>query len=484
MAKLYFARIIFLSVFLGFVLNETKAQDTNYWSSEYGPAGFLTPGAAVAFTRDSGVLYYNPALLGYNTKSTASISGSIYQLNSIKIKNGAGPGYNLNSSGAAIIPVAASGIFAFKGKKKFTIAYAIIHNPVLGYQASQQRDDKFNVLNDAYSPGNEVFIGQFDNQNTINETSGSLSTGFKLSKNLAVGFSTELLFRRQFYQSNQSTRVEINTPTTLGIPPLSDVESLYQTSYNYLGLRFKAGVAYNMERHHFGLNISSPLARLYGKADLLSNTFISNLIFANSDTANLLASTKQSKLKATYKMPVSIAAGYAYDTGWGQVYLSAEYFNSLAEYNIITPKNKPFIRDDGPADDPFTSSFLKSIDGRKSITNFGVGVSYNVNATLTGYVSARTDFTYAQKQEDIDADGYLPRTSYFNNYHGQIGANIKKRKFNLRTGLLLTYGHTNNYPQPINFSNPNENNYLTGNTTLTAQSFFGVGLMFAYIYNL
>ncbi len=72
-----------------------SGQDANYWSAAFNPAGILTPGSAVASTGDSGVLYFNPALLAYNTKNSATISGSVYQFNSLKIKNGAGDGFNL-----------------------------------------------------------------------------------------------------------------------------------------------------------------------------------------------------------------------------------------------------------------------------------------------------------------------------------------------------------------------------------------------------
>jgi hypothetical protein len=39
------------------------AQDANYWTSNYGVGGYLNPGATIANNGDSGVLFYNPALL-------------------------------------------------------------------------------------------------------------------------------------------------------------------------------------------------------------------------------------------------------------------------------------------------------------------------------------------------------------------------------------------------------------------------------------
>src|ERR1700730_4234935 len=95
-----------------------NAQDANYWSASYNPSGFLIPGSAVAFTGDSGVLYFNPALLAYNTKNSATISGSVYQFNTLSIKDGVGNGLNLRSSNVSVVPVMASSILSIKGKKR------------------------------------------------------------------------------------------------------------------------------------------------------------------------------------------------------------------------------------------------------------------------------------------------------------------------------------------------------------------------------
>ena len=67
--------------FLFFTINALNAytQDANYWSSNYGVGGFLAPGATIAKNGDSGVLFYNPALIAYNTINTASISGNFYK---------------------------------------------------------------------------------------------------------------------------------------------------------------------------------------------------------------------------------------------------------------------------------------------------------------------------------------------------------------------------------------------------------------------
>jgi hypothetical protein len=474
----------FLCVFL--FTQAIKAQDANYWSSSYNPAGFLTPGAVIAFNRDSGVMFLNPALLAYSNKNTASINASIYQFGRINIKNGAGTGLDLKSTSTNIIPQMISATISLKGKHPFTIGYALTHNPVMTFRANQQRDATFNVLDDSYSPGNEYFLGQYKNVNTINETAGIISGGFKASDHFAIGISAEGQIRKQDYDYDISSRALYNNDNAL-LPQFSNVQESYTAGYYNVGIRFKGGFAYDNERHHLGLTLSSPLLHVAGSGNILSDNQISDLIIPQEkDTVNLLTNSRQRSLKVNYKIPFSVALGYAIDYKGGQFYAVAEYFANVGEYNIITPKSQNFIKGADNGDDGFfTPEFLKFKDARKSVTNFGIGASYLLKPDLMGYLSLHTDFNNISKAlYNIDDDGYRANTANYNIYHCQVGANVKKRKFNLRAGLLLSYGTTNKYLQNVNFDNPNEANYLGGETGYTKASQFSVGLMLSYIHNL
>jgi hypothetical protein len=463
-------------------LQGVKAQDANYWSSSYNPAGFLTPGAVIAFNRDSGVMFLNPALLAYSNKSSASISGSIYQYGNIKIKNGVGTGLDLKSTSASIIPQMISATISLKGKHPFTVGYALTHNPVMSYQATQQRDARFNVLDDSYSPGNEIILGQYKGLNSINETSGIISGGFKISDHFALGISAEGQLRKQSLNSDFSSRALFNiSSNSISLPPVANAEESYLASYFHAGIRFKAGLSYDVDRSHLGLTVSSPLLHVAGNASILSDD-VANNIGSGSSALNLLANTRQDKLKSTYKMPLSIGFGYACDYKNGQIYFAAEYFNKVNEYNLITPRDESFIRGDVP--DLSTSSSLKLKDVRKSVFNFGVGASYLLQPDVNGFLSLHTDFNYADNALYKNDDGHAYNTAYYNIYHCQLGANLKKRKFNFRTGLLLSYGTTNKYMQYVNFDNPNENNTLAGDPINTKASQFSVGLVLSYIHNL
>ncbi len=468
-----------------------KAQDANYWSSSYNPAGLLTPGAVIALNRDSGVMFFNPALLGYNSKNSASISGTIYQLSKVDVKNGAGTGLDMNSSSTSIIPQMVSATISFnKGAHPFTIGYALTHDQFMNYQANQQRDGKLNVLSDTYSPGDEYYLGQIANQNSSSQTGGLISGGVKISDQLALGLTAEADLHKQTYSTAYSARAIFNaTDDELGEPPFANSEYSYLANYYTLGLKFKAGLAYNLDKSHLGLTVTSPLLNLYGRANILSDNVINNLIETEGglrDTIHILANSRQQSLKAKYKMPLSIGAGYAYDLKKGQIFFSTEYFLKVSQYSIITPKAQTYIRGVGQEDEAiYTPEFLRFADARKSVINFGVGASYLLKPDLTGYLSLYTDFNNInQNAFNNDFIGTSPYTSYYDVYHCQTGINIKKRKFNFRAGLILAYGSTNKYMQTVNFDHPNEDNFLVGDPVNTHESQFVAGLMFSYIHNL
>lgn len=457
------------------------AQDANYWSSNYGPGGFFTPGAVVANNRDSGVFFYNPALMGLSTKNSTNITANIYRLESINVKNAVGTGKNLKNNQTSIVPLMASGNISIKG---ITIGYALINNPVINFAATQRKDEKINVLADSYSPGPETFIGQYAIQNTFTTTSGILNIGKKLSNNWSAGISMEGSLIKQSYDFSTSSRALVNVNTDTIFPPIASSAITYLAKYTYVGLKFKAGVSYDAGSHHFGLMVTSPLVRLGGSGTLVSDVIVDNI----KDTASgldisLLANSRQENLKAKYKMPVSIAGAYAYDYGKGQIYIAAEYFSKVKEYNIILPREEDFIRPDTSAK-AYTPDLLKLKDVRKALTNFAIGISYQVKENMMAYLSLRTDFTYADSSLYQNTNGYTSNISTWNNYHMQIGANFKKRKFNLRTGLLLGYGSSDKILQPVNYDNPNENNLLFGDTHYTKATHFSLGVIFSYIHNL
>lgn len=458
------------------------AQDANYWSSSYGPGAYFTPGSVIARNRDSGVLFYNPALLALQPKNAASITGTIYQLEKIKLSTGAGNQYPLQSTATDIVPLIASNSVTIKTKNPVSVVYAIVSSTILDYKVNQRRDAIVNVLNDSYSPGNETFVGQYSNANRSSQTGAIAGLGWKISSRTSFGLSAEGWLRKQDYLLDTKTRAVFNSSNP-GFPPVASVQQYYQVASQHIGWRVKLGLAHDLnERNHIGWMITTPLLRVAGKSTLLADLEINNIKLAGSDVY-LLANTRQEDLKTVWKMPLSIAAGYSHDTRNGQLYFALEYFLKEKEYNVITPRAENFIRPDTTTQQS-TIDLLKMKDARKAVLNASIGARYQLSPTLTLYGSLRTDFTYAKDSLYRDDDGFRVYTSSWNNYHLQFGANMTKRKFSIRSGCMITYGGRSHYRQEINFDQPNEANLLQGTLGTTRARHWLVGVLISYIHNL
>jgi hypothetical protein len=93
-------------------------------------------------------------------------------------------------------------------------------------------------------------------------------------------------------------------------------------------------------------------------------------------------------------------------------------------------------------------------------------------------LTLRSDFNYLKTSADD-----IQNIDLWNNYHFQFGANFKRRKFNLRAGLQLSYGRTSNYEQQANFDTLTEDNLLIGQTVPVPANRFGASLLLSYIHN-
>lgn len=459
------------------------AQDTHYWGSHYSTAGFFLPGSVVAYNGDSSVLFYNPALLVHSNGPRISANANIYYLEKINLLNGAGTNRNLRSSASGSVPQLISGNFRLKDKPGINIAYGLISNNIIDFQATQRRDEVFNVLNDSYSPGNEFFVGQFIGQNTVKEFTGMVGIGFPITRRLSAGFYIEGANRKQKYELNYLSRALVNPPANDTFPLVS-TDFDYFVSYSHQSLKLKVGFAWDGVNDHVGLLIQSPTWGIGGKGTIVADEVINNMPFGSAAfRLSLLANTRQENLKVKWKNPFSMALGYSRQLRKAMLYGAVEYFNRVNEYNIITPRPEAFVRPDTGQASESTQVLLKLRDARKAIWNIGVGGSYQLKEKVTVYMAFRTDNSYRSSKLSANDDGIVPDISTWNIYHWQAGLNLKRTKYNMRIGFYLSHGRDKNYTQVINFDNPSEDNFLLGDALSHPAKYFSAGLMLSYLHN-
>ncbi|WP_118952979.1 hypothetical protein [Taibaiella helva] len=461
------------------------AQDAGYWHNDYGTGGYVTPGAVIASDNDSGFFYYNPAIMALHPKTSVAVSANVYQYRNTRIRNAVGQGLPLRSREARIIPQLVSGTILLSRKNNLTVGYSLINRPILDFQSTQRQDKRMNVLDDSYSPGDEYYVGQYSARNNQNQTIGSIGAGFKLSPKLAVGITAEGQLLSQDLYQHTTSRALFNTDSDAVIPPIASFQADYDLSYWHVGIRFRAGLAYEAGRHHFGLLFTTPMISVKGRAILNSDILISNVHLPDGGfTANLLANGRQTGLPVKYKMPLSLAAGYAFDYGRGQCYLAAEYFPAVSHYLIVSPRNESFLRPDTGSNNAQTQEFLEFSEERSSVLNLALGWSYQLNSDISLLASLATNNTFIPRRPgEEDYSGQAPYILTWNTYNCQMGGQFRRQRLHVRAGLLLSYGRTGKYLQPVNFDTPKDRTFLNGQQVRVPASTFAIGLMLSYIHN-
>lgn len=475
-------RITVIFFFILLTTTTLHAQDANYWTSPYSNGGGAVPGAFVSWNNDSGVLYRNPALLANTRINAISLNTTAYSWQRIKLKNGAGEGYDLVSSSTAVTPLLAAGNFKLPFKKPFYIGYGIINTPGINYAASQRRDNKANVLDDSYSPGEEEFVGQLSTSNRIGEFIGTLAGAVELSEHWSAGLSLEGLKKNGDLVFDYQGRAQVSDPELAGFKLVSN-DTYYNAKYNHYSLTARLGAAFNAGRHHFGLLVTLPSWGLRGRGLILSDLVANNIDWElNGNPFSLLANTRQDQLKVKLKTPGSFALGYSTTAGRVWLGVTAEYFTGIKEYIVVEPSSAVFIRPDTGYVNIISKDLLMLRDARKAVVNVGVSANYLVNEKLSVLASVRSDQTAADPAQST-SDRFYTYVSDWNIWHVQGGISWKREKYKLQAVVFGGFGKNDDFRQDVNFSNVAESNFMQGVPAPVEARFLWVGATVSYIHN-
>ena len=104
---------------------EAGAQDTNYWSMQYGNQARLLGGAVIGSADDLSSTFYNPGLLSLVEKKELLLAGNVFEFTNIKIKNALGAGRDLSNGRLAGVPSLFAGEvrFGFLGDSRLAYSF-------------------------------------------------------------------------------------------------------------------------------------------------------------------------------------------------------------------------------------------------------------------------------------------------------------------------------------------------------------------------
>jgi hypothetical protein len=448
------------------------AQDTHYWTHQYGARSSLLGGAVIAGCDDTGAGYYNPGRLGFISNNQLSASADLYQLDFLSINNGAGEGIDISSTQVRIVPLLASGIFLFEGAPRHAFGFNIISRQYWSASGSARREATENVIDDARSPGDEDYHGQLNINVSLQEYWAGLSYSCRFSRYLSFGITHFGCVRLEDLGFQITTRA-VGTPLSL-----HGADNIINLNYYSVRTLWKMGMAFDLGWFKAGLTLTTPSINLFGSGTVAGNNTIIDLDTNGDGTGESIAiDDRQEELGAQFRSPFSIGLGLEYCAPtYTRICMSMEWFLPTGEYAVMRPKKKnAAVGLPGFLD---SRTQFQVLDQRRGALNVAVGLQQKFTESISGILGFRTDFTV---KKEIDTPGFAIGATGWNLFHVSTGLTFRSGRSEFSAGVQFSMGG-GDFEQPVNFTNVRETKGLVGDTEKVGQGYFSMALIVGYTY--
>lgn len=457
------------------------AQDTHYWSNQFGARSSLLGGAVIAGLDDNSSVYYNPANLAFIKQSTVSLNTSVYKYDDIFIGNGAGQDVDLSSQRISLYQQMISGLLTKDPKKTWRLGFNILTRQHANIDMTQRHEETYEVL--ATQPGEEYYIGTIELRNNLNETWGCLGVGYKINEHFSVGLTAIATYRSQRHTFSFAARALNGDSASVAnnIPIAIATNSYYAHMRTHLiGGLLKAGFHGRIGRWRFGLNVTSPSITIWGESRVQREISQTNL----PGNVDKVRTGEQNYLKSQYKYPLSIGTGIAYIYKTGLISIAAEYFMEVPQYNMIeSDPNQPSFPNflSQPGQDLFTVH-----QGANQLVNGSIGWEQQLVEKIKLHLGFRSDFSYARRSDRIRPGNLTIVNAPIDLWHFSAGISWRRKASLMSIGVNYTYGHRRQgFSQLVNFTDPIIQSplFLVGKINDSAYiNYHSVTLLIGYTY--
>lgn len=403
-----------------FVVNAASAQDIHYWTHQYGTRSNLLGGAVVGSVLDLSGTYYNPGGLSLIDPDAVELLmfAKVFHYPSFTIQGIGDSQGSLSDRRLGEAPTLVAGSLPLKG----------LGDHWLGYSYLNRNDTKFE-LSDAWIgifPPSGIFEanapGAVDLRlyEKMYEPWFGLTWAYKISERFGIGITNYLTFRNHWVIYRSSFQF-LDTEGRVHL-----ASDLQEYRYDFVGLLWKIGLAYDLDRITLGVTLTTPRLKILGKGEVGQNTTV---IRHDPDHPDFMAVDSQEGLKATYKSPISVAAGVTYKLKTTSLYVTLQWFGGVGEYVVI--EGEDFTSQSGGKQLP--SKVTHKVD---SVLNFALGVEQRLSRKFTLYGSFWTDYSARKGQTTTNLS-----VADFNLYHTMVGTTFTAFGSQFSLGMGYAFGH-------------------------------------------
>jgi hypothetical protein len=385
------------------------AQDSQYWTLQYGPVAALLGGVVVGSSRDLSATFYNPGALALTRDPSLLASVQSFEVMRIRADT-VPPLIDFKDSNVRPSP----SLFAVALPRSWTGKHTLAIS-ALSRQDFDIRVDNWQALPSRQGGAESLF------DQSLNENWFGLSWAHPAGERYGLGVTTYVVYRGQ--RTRKEISGEVATSSSQGGAALL-VEDFDYSNYRLL---WKAGVSTQRKSWDLGLTVTTSSVGLFGSG---SASYVRSAVGADLGNGPGVAVSVQhgDDLESSYTSPWSVAAGGAYRRGSNTFHATTEWFGSVTGFEVLDTTSF--------ASDPAAASLVKRLHQQaKSVVNFGLGYERKVSERFSFYGAFTTDYTFADKNDSAGNS-----LSTWDIYHLTAGASLEVKSVKLTMGGAYAFG--------------------------------------------
>jgi hypothetical protein len=453
------------TILLSFFSIIVVAQD-HYWSQQYGGQATLMGGTVVAGSNDHSNIYYNPGAIGFIDSARVTASTYVVGFESMRLKNAAGTGLDLSSIQLNILPQLIAGSIGIKKVPKLKLIYGTLMRSRTNVGFEQNNEGSYEVIGG--SPGNEYYKSSVEYKNNSVEQWAGFGLAYKINDIWSVGISTFGAYTHIESRNKENNSVDAEAN---GVPYIASVNEFNSASLNQFTHIFKLGVAARTEHVYFGLALTLPGIRVWGKGKIEKSFEVYNLNQNAADSSMLaqqhpsyVISDVQTGINSYYKIPLSASAGLKLVYPEFTLSASLEYFMGYKNHIVMQGADRAMIRPAVLYSSDTVKDFMKLQTSASFVINAGIGAEFKIRRDVNLLLGVRTDLSnradYLPNNSSIGVvSAKSPAWHYL---YVSSGFTYKLSFHHLTLGFDYGIGVPSGKQQIYNLTEPTQSNYLRG----------------------
>ncbi len=383
-----------------------SAQDTHYWSIQYGPVGQLVGGQLIGGVDDLSSTFYNPGALALRKdESGYLLSTESFQREAVTTE--ARPGLDILDASTSHIGAApsllAGALPRWLGRDNH-LAWSFLTRQKFDVRLGQR------LTNPLAGPAVRSAAEAYFDQDADEEWAG-LTLSRAVSDSVGLGLTWYGVYRGQRLRNELSFQAVTDNGGSTTANGVTDFK------YSHYRTLAKVGLAWHTRVWKLGFSVTTPSLGVFGSGKAAYTLSLTG-VDADQDgvvDAPTLATAHAEDLDSDYRSSWAVGAGASRSIGATRVYASAEWYAPVGRFAVINL----------PADAPNQQRLTQELG---SVLNGGIGFEHALRHDVSLYGAFHTDYSASVGSARANVD-----VSDWDIYHlsGGVSFRIHDTRFTL-----------------------------------------------------